>query len=92
MQRQWLHHSQPAREKGDARLDQVMGATEAAAIDRFDALGLEAVINVCRESKSLSDAGRKLFNVSREAIAKPNDADRLKKYLTRFGLEWERVS
>jgi transcriptional regulatory protein RtcR len=46
---------------------------------------------VCRESKSLSDAGRKLFAVSRAKKAKSNDADRLKKYLARFGLRWEDV-
>jgi transcriptional regulatory protein RtcR len=36
-------------------------------------------------------AGRKLYAVSRDAKAKPNDADRLKKYLTRFGLDWESI-
>jgi transcriptional regulatory protein RtcR len=47
------------------------------------------VVAVCRQSKSLSDAGRKLFGVSRAAKSKPNDADRLKKYLARFGLTWD---
>jgi transcriptional regulatory protein RtcR len=46
------------------------------------------VIRVCRQSKSLSDAGRKLFAVSRNAKRQPNDADRLKKYLARFALSW----
>jgi len=39
----------------------------------------------------MSDAGRKLFAASRLEKAKPNDADRLKKYLARFGLDWEQV-
>ena len=52
---------------------------------------LESVIAVCRQSKSMSDAGRKLFAASRLGKAKPNDADRLKKYLARFGLDWERL-
>jgi transcriptional regulatory protein RtcR len=46
-------------------------------------------VQVCRESKSLSDAGRTLFAVSRTAKRQPNDADRLKKYLARFGLTWD---
>jgi transcriptional regulatory protein RtcR len=37
----------------------------------------------------LSDAGRRLFAVSRNAKRQPNDADRLKKYLARFGVTWE---
>jgi len=44
---------------------------------------------VCRRSASLSEAGRELFAVSRMKKVNPNDADRLRKYLTRFGLSWE---
>jgi transcriptional regulatory protein RtcR len=65
------------------------GADAAAGLDLFDALQLQAVIKVCRQSKSLSDAGRKLFAVSRNAKRQPNDADRLKKYLARFDLSWD---
>jgi len=46
---------------------------------------------VCRASASLSEAGRRLFDVSRQEKAKVNDADRLRKYLARFGLDWARV-
>jgi transcriptional regulatory protein RtcR len=55
-------------------------------LDLFDRAQLEAVAAVCREAKSLSDAGRTLFAESRKKKANPNDADRLRKYLARFGL------
>ena len=42
-------------------------------------------------SNNMSDAGRTLYAVSRAVKAKPNDADRLKKFLARFDLEWHRV-
>jgi transcriptional regulatory protein RtcR len=58
-------------------------------LDPFDRVQLEFVIKTCRESKTLSDAGRKLFAVSRTNRSKMNDADRLKKYLKRFNLSWE---
>ncbi len=61
-------------------------------IDPFDRVQLEFVIKTCRESKTLSDAGRKLFAVSRVKRSKMNDADRLKKYLKRFELTWEKVT
>lgn len=70
----------------------VLGAERAAQLDRFDTAQLREVITVCRGARSLSDAGRQLFAVSRAAKAKPNDADRLKKYLARFDLDWEQVS
>lgn len=61
-------------------------------LDPFDRVQLEFVIQTCRESKTLSDAGRRLFAVSRTKRSVANDADRLKKYLKRFGLDWEKVS
>jgi transcriptional regulatory protein RtcR len=35
--------------------------------------------------------GRQLFAASRTRKAAPNDADRLRKYLARFGPEWSTV-
>ena len=58
-------------------------------IDLFDQYQLQAVIEICHASNSLSEAGRKLFAVSRQQKQNPNDADRLRKYLSRFGLSWE---
>jgi len=40
---------------------------------------------------ALSEAGRASFAASRARRACANDADRLRKYLARFGLEWARV-
>lgn len=60
-------------------------------IDLFDKSQLEAVIQVCQNATSLSDAGRQLFSVSRQQKKNPNDADRLRKYLARFDLSWETV-
>lgn len=60
-------------------------------LDRFDRVQLEEVVRVCARAKSLSDAGRTLFAASRRQRTSTNDADRLRKYLTRFGLDWERV-
>ena len=64
---------------------------EGAEIDPFDRVQLAEVVRVCRRSRSLSEAGRTLFAASRARRSSSNDADRLRKYLMRFGLEWERV-
>lgn len=60
----------------------------AREIDPFDMVQLAEVIRVCRRSASLSVAGRTLFAVSRGRRQTQNDADRLRKYLARFELEW----
>ena len=89
LQRSWQYQkSSPEQEL----LDQVLGTEKSAELDLFDRPQLARVIGVCRESKSLSEAGRKLFAVSRLGKKQPNDADRLRKYLARFGLDWARVS
>ena len=58
-------------------------------IDEFDRCQLEKVLEICQNSASLSEAGRALFAVSRSKKQRSNDADRLKKYLAKFGLSWE---
>ncbi|MHC4877457.1 MAG: RNA repair transcriptional activator RtcR [Planctomycetota bacterium] len=63
-----------------------------ADLDLFDRVQLAAVIRVCQESRSLSEAGRKLFAVSRQARSRANDADRLRKYLLRFDLSWQSIT
>ena len=66
-------------------------AINADTLDLFERLQLEAVINICRQHKSLAAAGRALYNVSREQLARTNDSDRLRKYLQKYGLTWADV-
>ena len=61
---------------------------DAEALDLFDRAQLACVIRVCRDSKNLSEAGRRLFAVTRGKRKVANDADRLRKYLARFDLTW----
>lgn len=83
----------PAAESpADTVLSRVMTAEALNEIDPFDRVQLAHVAEVCRKSKSLSDAGRELFSASRKKRAVTNDADRLKKYLAKWGLDFARVS
>jgi transcriptional regulatory protein RtcR len=70
----------------------ILGAERAAALDRFDRVQLADVLTVCAASPSLSAAGRTLFAASRQDKRSHNDADRLRKYLARFGLRFEAIS
>ncbi len=75
----------------DSALTAVLSADRLAGIDAFDRAQLEEVVRVCQTSSSLSESGRRLFGVSRARKAAPNDADRLRKYLARFGLDWKEL-
>lgn len=78
----------PPSDAARSAVDRLLGPTRAAALDRFDRVQLEEVLRVCARASSLSEAGRLLFAASRAARAKVNDADRLRKYLARFGLSF----
>lgn len=75
----------------DDVLEGLLGADQIGRIDLFDRVQLALVVATCRSSRSLSDAGRRLFAASRAAKSSTNDADRLKKYLARFGLTWPQL-
>jgi transcriptional regulatory protein RtcR len=70
----------------------VLSAEELASVDAFDRAQLAEVVRACRRSASLSEAGRTLFAASRQRRSSTNDADRLRKYLARFGLSFDRLS
>jgi len=70
-------------------LADIVNAATLEEIDPFDKAQLAYVAAVCRRSRTLSEAGREIFSVSRTRRAVANDADRLKKYLARFGLDFE---
>ncbi|MEI8196964.1 MAG: hypothetical protein WCI73_13775 [Phycisphaerae bacterium] len=91
LQTLWQHSaaSQTTGTAGDTLLGQYLSASQIQNLDRFDRVQLEDVLRVCQESATLSDAGRTLFAASRRDKKTPNDADRLRKYLARFGLAWD---
>ncbi|MBK1880319.1 RNA repair transcriptional activator RtcR [Pelagicoccus mobilis] len=88
LQKSWKGTKQ--EQADDLILEEVLDA-EASSIDPFDKPQLAQVIRTCRESRNLSEAGRKLFAISRLNKKTSNDSDRLRKYLAKFGLKWESV-
>lgn len=76
----------------DAHLSAVLSMEAIKALDPFDRAQLIEVIRTCRQSRSLSEAGRTLFAQSRKAKKSSNDADRLRKYLQRFALTWDAIN
>jgi transcriptional regulatory protein RtcR len=86
LKRHWSGSSQVADP-----LASLLGPDQITALDPFDRVQLAHVVNVCRASRSLSEAGRVLFAASRSRRTVSNDADRLRKYLARFDLAWKQL-
>lgn len=88
LRQQWRGPEETDR---DTILMEFLDEDSLARIDPFDRAQLAAVLDTCRRAQSLSAAGRALFAQSRQAKSSSNDADRLRKYLARFGLDWARI-
>jgi transcriptional regulatory protein RtcR len=89
LRRKWTRAG-PSEE--DDILNGALGADKAAGLDLFDRIQLAEVLRVCRRARTISEAGRTLFAVSRQGRKTANDADRLRKYLSRFGLVWNDIN
>jgi transcriptional regulatory protein RtcR len=89
LQAAWL--AMDGSERTSDLLATLLPRERLAEFDEFDRLQLNEVVRVCRICASLSDAGRRLFGVSRLRKSAANDADRLRKYLVRFGLDWKTI-
>jgi transcriptional regulatory protein RtcR len=76
-------------EEGGDELARFLSPEQLDTLDPFDRAQLATVVQTCVRSRSLSEAGRSLFAVSRTKRTSANDADRLRKYLARFGLNWQ---
>lgn len=108
LQRSWDAKSQSAGAGDPKRQEELIGELGHAAdrallvpllgddavdeLDRFDRVQLADVVRVCREQPTLAAAGRVLFARSRERRTTVNDADRLRKYLQRFDLDFAAIN
>ena len=90
----WQHAGGESAALVDDAVDlaDVLTAAQLEQLDCFDRLQLECVVRICRQSRTLSEAGRRLFDKSRTQKAVVNDADRLRKYLHKFGLNWDALN
>jgi transcriptional regulatory protein RtcR len=88
LKRAWGEQS---RNETEDLLERLLGAEGMNGLDLFDREQLASVIRICRSSRTLSEAGRALFTTSRDRKKTVNDADRLRKYFARFGLDWQKL-
>jgi len=70
-------------------LEDYLDETQIAEMDYIDQVQLKAVIAICQDSRSVADASRKLFNVSRRKKASSNDSHRLGVLLKKYNLSFD---
>ncbi|MDF1784816.1 MAG: hypothetical protein P1U82_03030 [Verrucomicrobiales bacterium] len=90
LQADW--HKPKAEDSREVLCSSVLGDKCFEEIDPCDRVQSGDVVEVCRQSRTLSEAGRRLFAVSRQKRENPNDADRLRKYLARHDFDWKAIA
>ncbi len=75
----------------EADLEDYFDTDALGEIDPFDRVQIAYVIATCKQSKSISEAGRRAFSASRRKKSNPNDSDRMRKFLAKWGLEFNAI-
>lgn len=92
LQRAWQGFQSENMPRSERLLENYLSSAQLADLDLFDRLQLSEVIKVCKMSRSLAEAGRTLFNVSRDKKTSVNDSHRVKQYLQKFGLTFQQIT
>ena len=85
-------NTQSIEQASQALLSSYLEKQTLADLDPFEAVQLAYVIEICIQHKNQAAAGRYLYANSRDKLKSPNDSDRLRKYLMKFGLRFDELS
>lgn len=89
LERDWQGDNDRAMTKSKSgRLQELLGLERVESMDLYEKILLEGVLDVCASSRSMADAGRKLFNHSRTQRTSVNDSHRVKQLLDKYNLQF----
>jgi transcriptional regulatory protein RtcR len=63
-----------------------------ASLDLFEHIQLAGIAKICKNTHSMAEAGRVLFDQSREQKKSINDSHRLKQLLSKYGLTFKQLN
>jgi len=72
-------------------VESVLGSNRASELDLHEILYLSPILKVCQSSSSMAEAGRKLFNISRDKKTSANDSHRIKQILSKYGIAFSDI-
>ncbi|WHI44713.1 RNA repair transcriptional activator RtcR [Microbulbifer sp. VAAF005] len=75
-----------------AHIEALLGPDQIEQMDYYEQIKLAGLIQVCEESNSMAEAGRKLFQVSRTSKKSNNDSHRVRQLLDKYGLKFDQLN
>lgn len=90
LRNKWQNHSHSSQDPG-AILLPFIGRERLEELDYLEQVKLSALLTVCQNSRSMAEAGRTLFNVSRTQKKSSNDSHRVKQILAGYELHFDDI-
>lgn len=81
----------PSFGEEDPYLKSLLGSGYTARMDAIEIATLTYVLNICKTCSSAAEAGRKLYNITREGRSVHNDSDRIAKFLKAYNLKFSQL-
>ena len=75
-----------------SKIENIVGSKAAAELDLYDQIIINGIAEACKHSRSMAEAGRKLFHYSRKQKASINDSHRIKQILDKYGIHFQDLS
>ena len=75
-----------------SKVESLIGSQASSELDLYDHILIDGIAEVCANSRSMAEAGRKLFNHSRTQKASTNDSHRIKQILDKYGISFQDLS
>ena len=72
----------------DPYLKSLLGSGYSARFDAIEIATLTYVLDICKTCTSAAEAGRRLYNITRDGRSVHNDSDRIAKFLKTFNLKF----
>ncbi|WP_028886661.1 hypothetical protein [Teredinibacter turnerae] len=91
MEGKWRTTQPPNPTTPQALLEPLLGSAGLNALDYYEQMNLAGMVSVCKASSSMAEAGRKLFDKSRNLKKSNNDSHRVKQLLAKYGLEFSDI-
>ncbi len=89
LQMDWNGYKDSKSNSDDELLKNTLTSGAYENLDLFEQAQLTHVIRLCKESKSMADAGRQLFNRSSSKKETNNDSQRIRVYLNKYNLKFK---
>jgi transcriptional regulatory protein RtcR len=72
-------------------IDNLLGSGASQKMDLYEQIQLAGILQACKSANSMAEAGRKLFNISRQEKSSSNDSHRVRHLLGKYNIRFEDI-